>query len=101
MILTCLIGVLKIANAVQSNINNNNGGSVPDGLRKGIATMFSIDNVDCKVDTPDGKDSFHGLDFINAPATKLCNIPKLVLPLFPYQIMGSPKPQESPQYPNF
>ena len=108
----CQCSVLKIANAVQSNINKNNGGYVPDGLRKGIPTMFSIDNVDCKVDTPDGKDQrssvdddHHqidsGLDVINASATKLCNIPKSVLPLFPCQITGSPKPKESSHYPNF
>ena len=113
---------MKIANAVQSNIIKNNGGYVPDGLRKGIPTMFSIDNLDCKVDTPDGKDSFHGtastvyqrstieaddhqthsgLDIVNAPATKLCNIPKSVLPLYPCLIIGSPKPKASPRYTNF
>ena len=78
------------------NINKNNGGYIPDGLRKGIPTMFLIDNVDCKDDPSDGKDFFHGLDIINAPATTLCNIPKSVLPLLPCQIMGSLKPKESP-----
>ena len=47
------------------------------------------------------RNSFHGLDIINYLATKLCNISKSVLSLFPCQIMGSPKPKESPHYPNF
>lgn len=49
----------NIAHAVAQNITEY-GVYVPPGLMRNKAIRASLDNVDKKVDTPDGKGSFHG-----------------------------------------
>ena len=53
--------VTQIACAVQKNISDNNGTYIPPGLRSNTPLRAAIDNIDAKVDTPDGKSSFHAL----------------------------------------
>ena len=50
----------QIANAVIQNINEY-GVYVPSGVVKGQFIRASGDNVDKKVDTKDGKNSFHAM----------------------------------------
>ena len=50
----------KIANAVSDNIKQF-GVYVPPGLLINKRICASMDNIDKKVDTPDGKSSFHGM----------------------------------------
>ena len=78
--------------------------------------MSSMDNIDKKVDTPAGKDSYHGLAsavyqkagegdgiadpllVFRADKTKLPEVPESVIKLLSCKITGCPKPQTSPQY---
>jgi hypothetical protein len=84
----------------------------------------SIDNVDAKVDTADGRNSFHGTACSvyqpvppNATINTLCeplslgdstscskglgNVPSTVISLHPCSIIGSPKPCRSPRYEHY
>jgi hypothetical protein len=108
----------QIANAVQENININ-GVFVPPGIVKGRAIRASADNVDKKVDTHDGKNSFHGmaasiyqptcngkplvepLDLCEVSPGALVGIPSTCIKLMPCKITGSPKPNISPSYSSY
>ena len=50
----------QIANAVQENIKIN-GVFLPPGIVTGRAIRAAADNVDKRVDTHDGKNSFHAM----------------------------------------
>ena len=116
--------VSLIAGEVQKNIANNKGVYVPPGLRKNQTIYAAIDNIDAKVDTPDGKESFHALaatvfqkdaeqgatsepiisplQFDVKPSTmKLTNVPLTGVELLPCSIVGTPRPKTSPYYPEF
>ena len=53
--------VNRIACAVHENISSNDGVYVPPFLLKFQPLRAAIDNIDAKVDTPDGKKTFHAL----------------------------------------
>ena len=109
----------QITNSALDNMDKNCGVYIPQGVIKGIPIRASADNVDMKIDTPDGRDSFHGTavtvyqcpdpadDQILAgeelhlhEASKDFNraVPTTVLPLESCRISGSPKPLTSPHY---
>ena len=50
----------QIASNVQSNMMKNGGIFVPPGLLKNIPVECSLDDIDAKVDTSDGHNTFHG-----------------------------------------
>ena len=50
----------KIATTVQENMNEFDGVYVPPGLLKNLPIRCSADNIDAKVDTADGRNTFHG-----------------------------------------
>ena len=113
----------QIAGAVQKNIKENKGVYIPPGLVKGQTLRVAMDNIDAKVDTPDGKHSFHALastvfQQVVSPGTlvekpcsplqissnessKLSDVPKTGVKLIPCNIKGNPKPATCPHYPNF
>ena len=113
----------QIARAVQNNIKENSGVYIPPGLVKGLTLRVAMDNIDAKVDTPDGKHSFHALaatafqqaiqpgttwEKASSPlqisskvSSKLGDIPKTGVTLIQCHIKGNPKPVSSPHYPNF
>ena len=85
---------------------------------------FSIDNVDAKVDTSDGRNSFHAtamavyqrqpstaeaIDVVaqfitptqNKSVSSLKDVPSTIVPIMQSTITGSPKPPTSPCYPDF
>ena len=110
----------NIANSVCENMREY-GVYVPPGLLKNKTIRASMDNIDKKVDTPDGKHSFHGMaigvyqspgdgDAIvkqlqfgseQSVSETLRNVPQTVIQILPCSIKGSPKPQTSPQYANY
>lgn len=108
----------QIANAVQENINKN-GIFVPVGIVKGRAIRASADNVDKKVDTFDGKSSFHAmaacvyqpicagetlvepLDLYEVSAGGLLGVPSTCIKILKCDLEGSPKPQFSPHYASY
>ena len=75
-----------------------------------------MDNIDKKVDTPAGKDSYHGIAsectkrlekemeqqtlcwYFELTKQKLPEVPESVIKLLSCKITGCPKPQTSPQY---
>lgn len=94
------------------------------GLVKGKRLNGSVDNIDAKVDTPDGKNSFHATasnvsqdgagtieDMVpvigeidlndTSDIDEKYSVPSTVLDIVPSKISGSPKPLSSPCYPNF
>jgi hypothetical protein len=105
----------QIANAVLENINAN-GVFVPYGIVKGRAIRASADNVDKKVDTYDGKNSFHAmassvyqptcdgetlveaLDLYKVSPGALVDVPVTCIQLIPCDVTGNPKPRTSPCY---
>lgn len=110
----------KITTAICENITEH-GVYVPPGLLKNKRIRASMDNIDKKVDTPDGKRSFHGMalgvyqhtgqgetavkpvQFSNTSQTRegLVDVPTTVIKLIPCTIEGSPKPRTSPHYVNY
>ena len=50
----------QIASNIQSNMLKNCGVFVLPGLLKNIPIKCSLDNIDAKVDTSDGHNTFHG-----------------------------------------
>ena len=113
----------KIATSVQENMNEFNGVYVPPGLLKNLPIRCSADNIDAKVDTADGRNTFHGTalaiyqrvptdvseyDTVAEPlklhdntSTKLENILPTVTEMYDCTITGNPKPSRSPRYENF
>ena len=105
----------QIANAVQTNINANSV-FVPFGIVKRQAICASADNVDKKVDTSDGKNSFHAmassvfqpvgvgeslvepLDLYEVSPGALVDIPSTCIKISKCNIEGTPKPASSPCY---
>ena len=57
----CLLWETRIANAVIDNMENNDNVYLPFNLSKGTLPMFHLDNIDFIEDTPDGKNTTHGL----------------------------------------
>ncbi len=51
--------ITQIAKGVQENMEKHDGNYVPPGLHRQRRLRFSIDNIDAKVDTSDGRNSFH------------------------------------------
>ena len=49
-----------IVNSIEMRRQDNNGVFIPPGFQKKSQTFFAIDNIDLKVDTPDGKSQLHG-----------------------------------------
>ena len=100
----------------------NGGVFVPSGLLKNIAIKCSLDNIDAKVDTSDGHNTFHGTaigvyqripqdtsqyNSVSTPLkldpdiSVLDNIPATVTELIDCWISGNSKPVKSPKYENF
>jgi len=50
---------IQIAKGVQENMEKHDGNYIPPGLHKQKRLRFSLNNIDAKVDTPDGQNSFH------------------------------------------
>ena len=48
----------NLGNAVVENIVLNNGVFVPLNIQQGIPLHFAMDNVDSKIDSPDGKSEY-------------------------------------------
>jgi len=108
----------QIANAVQTNINTN-GVFVPVGPVKGRPIRASADNIDKKVDTADGKNSFHAMassvfqptcegetlvesiDLYKISAGALTNVPTTCIKLVKCNVEGNLKPPVSPSYPSY
>ena len=85
--------------------------------------IAAIDNIDAKVNTPDGKDSFHALagtifqqgvlpaetreyaadplELDDKPVERLNDVPKTGVDLIECPVIGNPKPKISPHYPEF
>ncbi len=116
--------VQKIKNSIASSVCENmkeHGVYVPTGLLKNQPIRASMDNIDKKIDTPDGKHSFHGMAigvyqsqghgetkvqpqeqrYQQRVSETLKNVPQTVIELEPCTIEGSPKPQTSPHYPEY
>ena len=116
--------VQKICNSIAISVCDNMakyGVYVPPGLLKNKTIRASMDNIDKKVDTPDGKHSFHGMaigvyqlscdgeTIVNqlqlnnrqSLSESLKNVPQTVIQLVPCAIKGSPKPQASPHYTSY
>ena len=107
----------QIANAVIQNINEY-GAYVPSGVVKGQFIRASGDNVDRKVDTKDGKNSFHALakcvyqrksngdplvrpvDLFDISPASLSSDPSICIKL-ECSIAGNLKPRNSPSYQAF
>ena len=107
----------QIAHAVQKNILTH-GVFVPHGLVKGLPIRASADNVDKKVDTYDGKNSFHAMAIsvyqpesddetlvepLDLSKVSLGlqidhDVPSTCIQLVKCNITGSPKPRISPSY---
>jgi len=110
----------NIAHAVAQNITEY-GVYVPPGLMRNKAIRASLDNVDKKVDTPDGKGSFHGTalavyqrsgrgETVAKPvqitskrqvSEVLHDVPPTVITMVKCTIEGNPKPKTSPHYANY
>ena len=108
----------QIANAVIQNINEY-GVYVPSGVVKGQFIRASGDNVDKKVDTKDGKNSFHAMamcvyqrrsngdplvrpvDLFDVSPASLSSVPSTCIKLEDCSITGNPKPHSSPSYEAF
>ena len=112
----------NIASTVQSNMLENDGVFVPSGLLKNMPITCSLDNIDAKVDTSDGHNTFHGTaigvhqripddlsqyETVSMPLkldkenSKLNNIPSIVTELIDCRISGNQKPTKSPMYEHF
>jgi hypothetical protein len=109
-----------IAHAVSQNITEY-GVYVPPGLLRNKRIRASLDNIDKKVDTPDGKKSFHGTALAvyqrsdqgetvvkpvqfnsQSPASEaLEDVPPTVVKLVTFTIVGNPKPRTSPHYTSY
>ena len=50
----------EIVQAVLEKKKENNGVFIPSTLKEDQPIYFAIENVDLKIDTPDGKGQFHG-----------------------------------------
>ena len=115
-----------LANNSIKIMQKNNGAYIPPQIIKGIPVRDSADNVDMRVDTPDGRGTFHGtavsayqrllpdaLSNTNdelfsemldtADTTDLVHdIPSTILHLHPCPICaGSQRPHASPHYENY
>ena len=112
----------QIANGVLNLMSKHNGIYEPPGIVKGIPLWASSDNVDAKVDTPDGRDSFHGtaisvyqmvpqdsFEYVSynleikasdKHSEMLRNAPRTILQMELCIINGNLKPLSSPQYPD-
>jgi hypothetical protein len=113
----------KIATTVQENMNEFSGVYIPPGLLKNLPIRCSADNIDAKVDTADGRNTFHGtalavyeevppdeseyetvvepLKLHDKSSMQLQNVPSSVSEMSDCTITGSPKPSRSPRYENF
>ena len=108
-----------ISHAVAKNIKEY-GVYVPPGILRNKRIRASLDNVDKKMDTPDGKGSFHGtamavyqrsgqgktvvkpVQFSESPTSEsLHDVPPTILNLATSDIEGSPKPRTSPHYSSY
>ena len=112
----------QIACGVQKNTEDH-GVYIPPTLLQNRPFIAAIDNIDAKVDTPDGKDSFHALagaifqegcmpgeavEYATEPVqldqkidTTLKDVPKTGVELLECPVTGCPKPKSSPHYPQF
>jgi len=109
----------NIANAISQNIREY-GVYVPPGLLRNKRIRASLDNIDKKVDTPDGKGSFHGtalgvyqrsdqgetvvdpVQFSESlTSAGLQDVPPTVIDMVACTIEGNPKPKTSPHYTNY
>ena len=115
--------VTKICNNIASITSQNikeYGVYVPPGLMKNTRIRASLDNIDKKVDTPDGKRSFHGTaigvyqpsgvgetivdpvqTFVHNSTSGMGHVPASVIELDICTIEGNPKPRTSPHYPEY
>lgn len=114
--------VSKIACAVQDNMKKHEGIYIPTNLSKNKPILGSLDNIDSQVDTPDGKNSFHGtamaiyqekpssneddifiesLNLDQVEDSKLTDVPASLLYVKESNLTGNVKPQSSPQYTDF
>lgn len=110
----------KIACTVQGNMVQFNDVYVSPGLLTNLPIRCAADNIDAKVDTADGRNSFHGTVFQRVPtdvsgietvaepiklsvtsSATLQNVPPTVTDMSPCTITGSPKASKSPRYENF
>ena len=116
--------VNQIACTVQKNTLEN-GFYIPPKLLKNQPFVAAIDNIDARVDTPDGKNSFHALSAslfqrtsepdkenvyvvdrlkLNSKekgSISLKDVPKTAVELETCTLIGNPKPPGSPHFPNF
>ena len=113
--------VIKICNTIANVISQNikeYGVYVPPGLLCNRRIRASFDNIDKKVDTPDGKGSFHGtalavyqrcgqsatvvnpviINSENLTSEGLQDVPPTVVRMVACRIEGNPKPKTSPHY---
>ena len=108
----------QIANAVQEIIKIN-GVFLPPGIVTGRTIRAAADNVDKRVDTHDGNNSFHAmassvfqpncngksaveqLDLWKVSAGTLSDIPSTCIKINECNIAGSPKPRTSPCYSSY
>jgi len=116
--------ITQIAKGVQENMEKHDGNYIPPGLHRQKRLHFSLDNIDAKVDTPDGQNSFHATAMavyqrqpsaedttdvvvkyiaptLNRSARSLKDVPTTIVPLVNSTISGSPKPPTSPHYLDF
>ena len=113
----------KMASKVYSNMLKFNGVYIPPTLFKNFPIRCSIDNIDAKVDTSDGRNTFHGtalavyqhvpsdisecetvaepLKLDDTALETLANVPDTVTDMIPCNILGNPKPNRSPHYETF
>lgn len=118
----------KIAHSTHSKTLKH-GAYIPRDLKKGKRVCGSIVNIDAQVDTPDGKNTFHGtalaiyqenVDQTEESSTVLENlvkeheaegqtrqtevkaaVPPTVVDVIKSGINGNPKPSRSPKYEEF
>lgn len=115
--------VQKLTNQIANNADINLGAYVPPELKKGLPMRASLDNIDRKVDTVDGKMSFHGTAItlyqrpmsdpdanmyltqevhLSQESTKFVrNVPQTIVALQPCDIQERPKPANSPHYEHY
>ena len=112
----------QIASKAIHTMQQFDGVYVPPALMKNVPIRAAADNIDAKVDTPDGKNSFHAtastvfqrldsekeyetvcepLDLNKCKVLSFSQIPNTVVELTPCPIKGNPKPRISPQYPDY
>ncbi|MES9884822.1 MAG: hypothetical protein ABW185_28585 [Sedimenticola sp.] len=113
----------QIANNTIKSMNDFNGTYVPPLVLKGVPIRASADNIDKKVDTPDGQNSFHGSAMsvyqtvkpgVNVETVRekltiksslktdyLKDVPETVIEVLLCRVEGNPKPKTSPTYEHY